>query len=149
MNTFWTVLLIILCVLAVGLVVLYFLGRRMQKTQAEQQKQMDAAAQTVSMLIIDKKKLKLKDAGLPAAVLEQVPRFARIAKFPIVKVKVGPRVTSMICDAKIFDRIPVKKTVTATISGLYITAVRAERGTLETPPKKTGPISKLKAKLHK
>ena len=32
---------------------------------------MDAVAQTISMLIIDKKKMKLKDAGLPAVVLEK------------------------------------------------------------------------------
>ena len=68
------ILLIILVVLVLLLVGLYFLGRRMQKKQAEQQAQIDAAKQNVSMLIIDKKKMKLNESGLPAAVLEPAPK---------------------------------------------------------------------------
>ena len=37
------------------MVVLYFLGKRTEKKQAEQKEQLDAVAQTVNMLIIDKK----------------------------------------------------------------------------------------------
>ena len=53
--------LIVLGVLLVITIVLYFLGRKAQKKQEEQQAQIDAAKQTVSMLVIDKKKMKLKD----------------------------------------------------------------------------------------
>ena len=60
MNTLTIVLLVILIVLIIACVVLYFLGKRAEKKQAEQQKQLDAVAQTVSMLIIDKGKLRLK-----------------------------------------------------------------------------------------
>ena len=79
------VILIILIILGALLVVLYFVGRKMQKKQAEQEAQIEAAKQSVTMLIIDKKKLRLRDAGLPAAVLEQTPKYMRRAKFPIVK----------------------------------------------------------------
>lgn len=103
------ILLIILVVLVLLLVGLYFLGRRMQKKQAEQQAQIDAAKQNVSMLIIDKKKMKLNESGLPAAVLEQAPKYMRRAKLPIVKAKIGPQIMSLICDAEIFDNVPVKK----------------------------------------
>ena len=77
---------------------------------AEQQRstvsaQIEAAKQTVNMLIIDKKKMKLKDSGLPAAVLEQTPKYLRGAKFPIVKAKVGPQVMSLIADGAIFDSL--------------------------------------------
>lgn len=65
MSTVTIVLLVILAVLIVGVVVLYFLGKKAQKKQAEQQEQIEAYKQTVSMLIIDKKRMKLKDAGLP------------------------------------------------------------------------------------
>ena len=68
------ILIAILVIFVVLLVVLYFVGKKLQKKQAEQQAQIEAAKQTVTMLIIDKKKLKLKDAGLPAAVLEQTPK---------------------------------------------------------------------------
>ena len=50
------ILLIILVVLVLLLVGLYFLGRRMQKKQAEQQAHIEDAKQNVSMLNIDKNK---------------------------------------------------------------------------------------------
>lgn len=130
------VLITILIILVVLLVVLYFVGRKMQKKQAEQEAQIEAAKQTVTMLIIDKKKLKLKDAGLPAAVMEQTPKYMRRAKFPIVKAKIGPQIMSLICDGAIFDIIPVKKEVKATVSGIYITDVKGIRGKLNTAPAK-------------
>lgn len=126
------IIITILIILVVLLVVLYFVGRKMQKKQAEQEAQIEAAKQTVTMLIIDKKKLKLKDAGLPAAVLEQTPKYMRRAKFPIVKAKIGPQIMSLICDAAIFDIVPVKKEVKATVSGIYITDVKGIRGKLNT-----------------
>ena len=139
MSTFVKVLLIILVVLVVALIALYFLGKSAQKKQAAQQAQIEAAKQTVNMLIIDKKKMKLKDSGLPAAVLEQTPKYLRGAKFPIVKAKIGPQVMSLIADGAIFDSIPVKKEVKATVSGIYITEVKGLRGGLnQTPAKKKG-----------
>lgn len=128
------IIITVLIILVVLLVVLYFVGKKMQKKQAEQEAQIEAAKQTVTMLIIDKKKLKLKDAGLPAAVLEQTPKYMRRAKFPIVKAKIGSQIMSLICDASIFDIIPVKKEVKATVSGIYITDVKGIRGKLNTAP---------------
>ena len=96
MSTFTIVLLVILAVLTIAVVVLYFLGKRAQKKQAEQQAQIEAMKQTVSMLIIDKKRMKLKDAGLPQAVIDQTPKWLRGSKLPIVKTKVGPQIMSLI-----------------------------------------------------
>ena len=117
-------------------VALYFFGKKAEKKQAEQQEQMEAIKQTVSMLIIDKKKMRLKDSGLPQMVIDQTPKLMRRTKMPVVKAKVGPRIMTLICDAAIFDQIPVKKEVKATVSGIYITGVRGIRGPLETPQKK-------------
>ncbi len=120
--------LIILGSILTILAVLYFVGRRMQKKQEASQAQIDAMKQTVSMLIIDKKKLRLKDSGLPAVVLAQTPKYMRIAKMPIVKAKVGPQIMTLVCDAAIYDSIPIKKEVKATVSGIYITEVRGLHG---------------------
>ena len=65
MSPFWIAMIVIIVILVVACIVLYFLGKKAEKKQAEQQEQLDAVAQTVSMLIIDKKKMKLKEAGLP------------------------------------------------------------------------------------
>lgn len=142
----WNILWIVLAVLVVALVVLYFVGRRLQKKQAAQQEQIDAAKQTVSMLVIDKKKMPLKDAGLPQIVLEQTPKMMRRSKLPIVKAKVGPKIMSFIADERVFDLIPVKKEVKAEISGIYITGVKGIRGSLETPKKKEGFFKRMRKK---
>ena len=148
METFLTVLGIILVILLIAVVLLYFFGKKMQKKQASTQEQMEAAAQSVSMLIIDKKRMKLKDAGLPAVVLESTPKLLRGSKLPIVKAKIGPRVMSLVCDQKIFDAVPVKKEVKATISGIYITDVKGIRGTLEPVKKKKGLLSRVQKKAE-
>ena len=141
-------LLVIVIVLAIIIAVLYFLGKKAQKKQAEQQELLDANKQTVSMLIIDKKRMKLKGAGLPQMVIDQTPKMMRRAKLPIVKAKVGPRIMTLICDAAIFDQIPVKKEVKATVSGIYITGVRGIRGSLEQPAKKNGFWQKMLRKAR-
>ena len=123
----WIIVLIVLAVIAVILGLLYYFGKKAQTKQAAQQEQMEAMKQTVSMLIIDKKKLRMKDSGLPQMVIDQTPKMMRRAKLPIVKAKVGPRIMTLICDAAIFDQIPVKKEVKATVSGIYITGVRGIR----------------------
>lgn len=144
MNTFTIVLLVILAILIIACIVLYFLGKKAQKKQEEQKIQMDAIAQTVSMLIIDKRKMRLKDAGFPAIVLDNTPKYLRRSKVPVVKAKVGPKVMTLMCDAEIFPLIPVKKEVKATISGIYITAVKGLRGPLDTPQKKKGFFARLR-----
>lgn len=134
------ILLIITVVLLVAIVVLYFLGKKAQKRQDEQQAQIDAMKQTVSMLIIDKKKLKIKESGLPQMVIDQTPWYLRGSKLPIVKAKVGPQIVTMVCDDKIFDLVPVKKEVKGTVSGIYLTGVKGIRGNIvsDQPKKKKG-----------
>ena len=147
MKTFGIVLLVIVIILAIILVVLYFLGKKAQKKQEEQQAQIDAAKQTVSMLIIDKKRMKLKESGLPQMVIDQTPKLMRGSKLPIVKAKVGPQIVSLVCDKKIFNDVPVKKEVKAVVSGIYITDVRGLHG--KKMPKETKKKGFLKSKIEK
>lgn len=143
-----TITLIVIAVLLIGVIVaLYFLGKKAQKKQAEQEEQINATKQTYSMLIIDKKRMKLKDAGLPAVVLEQTPKILRGRKLPIVKAKVGPQVMSLICDEKIFDLVPVKKEVKASVSGIYMVDVKGLRG--GNVKKEVKPKSKFKQAVEK
>lgn len=130
MSTVAIVLLCILAVLIICVVALYFLGRNMQKKQNAQQAQIDAMKQTVSMLIIDKKRMKIKDSGLPQMVIDQTPKLLRNSKLPVVKAKVGPQIMTLISDEKIFDSIPLKKEVKAVVSGIYITDVKGLHGKL-------------------
>lgn len=136
MKPWMIVLIVITAVVAVVAILLYFLGKKAQKKQAEQQELMEANKQTVSMLIIDKKRMKLRDAGLPQAVLDQTPKALRGSKLPIIKAKVGPQILSLICDEKIFQAVPVKKEVKAVVSGLYVLDVKGLHGRIEAPPAK-------------
>lgn len=122
--------IIVVAVIVILLVVMYFLGRKLQKKQAEQRQILEANKQSVSMLIIDKKRIKPKDASLPATILEQLPKASRGIKMPMVKVKVGPQVLTLFCDEEIFDYVPVKKEVRAEISGMYLVNVKGIHGTV-------------------
>ncbi len=145
----WTLVLLIITVVALGIsIALYFVGKRAEKKRAEQDEQIKASAQTVSMLIIDKKRLRVKDSGLPAEVIAQTPFYAKAAKLPIVKAKVGPRTMNLICDAEIFDDIPVKKEVKAQVSGLYITSVRGLHGKTVKSEEKPGLRARMLKKLR-
>lgn len=139
--------IIVVLVLGVLLFLLYRYGTKLQKQQAETQEQIKNSSQTVSMLIIDKKRMKLKESGLPQMVINETPKYLRNSKLPIVKAKVGPQILNMICDEKIFDQIPLKKEVKATVSGIYITGVKGLRGNLESKPQKTGFFKRIKRKL--
>ena len=134
----WMILLIVAAVIGIIVAVLYFLGKKTQKRQAEQQEMLQANKQTVSMLIIDKKRMRIKDSGLPQMVIDQTPKMMRRSKLPIVKAKIGPQIMSLICDEKIFDYVPVKKEVKAVVSGIYVLDVKGLHGKTEiTPVKKS------------
>lgn len=132
-----TIVLLVILVILIGLLVgLYFFGKKTQKKQEEQQAQIEASKQTVSMLVIDKKRMPLKESGLPQMVIDQTPKLLRRSKMPIVKAKVGPKISILIADEKVFDLIPVKKEIKAEVSGLYIVGVKGIRGNLDAPVKK-------------
>ena len=117
MSTWQIVLWVIVIVLAAILVALFFIGRRLEKKQAEQQEQIEAAKQSVTFLVLDKKRLKLKDSKLPQQVIDGTPWYLRRSKLPIVMVRFNGQVMRMISDEAIFDLIPVGKEVRATVSG--------------------------------
>lgn len=140
------IILIIILVLLAILGALFYFGHKLQLKQVEQQQQMAAMAQNVSMLIIDKKIMRLKEAGLPDIVLEQTPKYMRRTKLPIVKAKVGPKIVTLIADAKVYEVLPVKKEVKVVLSGIYITEIKSVRGgsIVKPEPKKKGLFARFK-----
>ena len=130
------------------MVALYFLGTKLQKRQLEQEQLLEAAAQTVSLLVIDKKKVKMTQAvqpGLPKMVLDQTPKYLRWTKVPIVKAKIGPRIVTLVADERVFQTLPVKTEAKVVLSGLYISQIKSVRGgVLPTPPKKKGFFARFK-----
>ena len=141
----WWLIMIIVIVVALALMfVLYKVGDKLQKKQNTQREQMAEAAQPMNMLIIDKKMLPMKDAGLPKMVMEQTPKRYQKAKLPIAKVKVGPQIMNMICDDAIFDELPTRGEVKAMVSGIYIISVKSIRGKKVAQEEETGKKKKKK-----
>ena len=128
MPVWGIVLLVILAILLIAFIALVIVGNKLRKKQDAQQEQIEAAKQVLSMLVIDKKKMKLKDAGLPKMVVEQTPKYLRGSKMPFVKAKIGPRIMTLMAEPKVFEQIPVKAEIKAEVSGIYITGIKSVRG---------------------
>ena len=92
--------------------------------------------------------MRVKDANLPKMVAEQIPKYMRMAKLPLVKAKVGPKVMTLIADVKVFENLPLKTEVKVAVSGMYITEIKYVRGKVE-PRQLTKRELKAKAKAEK
>ena len=139
------IIFIILLIAVVVLAVMYYFGSKMQNQQIEQEQMIENAKQTVSILTVDKKKLKFKEAGLPAVVYESAPKRMSIMnpKIPIVKAKIGPKVINLICDPSVYDVIPLKSECKVEISGIYLLNLKTVRGKAVVVPKKKGLSQKI------
>ena len=142
--------IIIGLVLVVGLTAgLYFWGKKALKRQDEQKEMMQQSKQYVSMLIIDKKHLRLKNSGLPQQVIDQDPWYQKNTYVSVVKAKVGPQIMVLMCDRDLYDIIPVKKEVKAAVSGIYILEVKALHGKLpKVEPQKKSRFRKFVDKVQ-
>lgn len=149
MNPGWIILIVVLVVVLAALIFLSIYGRKLQKRSEEGQAQMKAGAQSVSILVIDKKRIKLTEADLPKIVVDQTPKYLRRSKVPIVKAKIGPKIMNLMCDDKIFDLIPVKKEVKAVMNGIYIMDVKGLRTNLDVKPEKKKLFARLTSKFVK
>ncbi len=75
MNTGTIILLCVLAVLIIAVIILYFLGKKAQKKQNEQQAQIEANKQPITMLVLKKDRIRMKDSGLPQFVIDQTPKY--------------------------------------------------------------------------
>ena len=146
MKLFLIILGIVLAVLIVAFIVLTIVGKKLQKKQEDSKAQMEAASQIASILVIDKKRMKLVDAGLPKIIVENTPKYLRRSKVPIVKAKIGPKIMSLMCDEKIFPLLPVKQELKVVLSGIYIMDVKGSRNSLLSPQEKLGFFQRAKLK---
>ena len=129
------IILIIVAVIAVILVILYFAGSKLMEKQASTEKAMKQMSMVMTLLVIDKQKLHVKDSGLMKQVQDAIPAYMKWTKLPIVKARIikaniagGAQVMSFICDPKVYKIMPVKTEVKVTIAGIYITKLHSAKG---------------------
>jgi hypothetical protein len=120
----WDILIIVaIAVLVIGLG-FYFFNKWASRRMADQQDMVQRNKQTVSIYVIDKKKDRVSNAHFPKAIQDQLPKWSRIMKMPLVKAKIGPQITTLLCDAKVFPALPLKKNVSVELAGMYIVGMK-------------------------
>ena len=120
----WDVFIIVGIVLLAAFVGLYFLNRWAGKRMAAQQDAVEKNKQTATIYVIDKKKDKIATANFPKAVYDQMPRLTKFMKMPLVKAKIGPQITTLMCEGKVYAALPVKKSVKVELAGMYIVGMK-------------------------
>jgi len=127
----WGIIFVLSIIILVVGVAFYFLNSWAGKKQAQQSEMVNQHKQTVSLYVIDKKKDKITNTNLPKAMLDQMPRLGRMFKVPLVKVKIGPQITTMVCEEATFKILPTKKTVTVEVAGAYIVGLKGMKTKME------------------
>jgi hypothetical protein len=117
----WWILYIILAVIIALLVVAYFILKKKMGQKLDAQKELvDQHKVSASILILEKRMDKVKNANLPKGIIDQIPKIYKIRKVPIVKAKIGAQVMDLLCEEEVFDKLPEKKTVKVDIAGIFI-----------------------------
>ena len=121
----WHLYIIIGVVIAIAITAFFIIKRKMKKKMDTQQSLVDQHKVTTSILVLEKKKDKISNANIPKSVVAQIPRIYKLRKVPLVKAKIGPQVMDLLCDEKIFDKLPERKTVRVDLAGIYIAGIKS------------------------
>ena len=114
------IVLLLTIIVVVVVFGLYLFNRWASRKAGAQMDAIEQMKQYTTIYVIDKQKIRSKDANLPKAVADNIPRAMRFMKMPFVKAKVGPQVTTLMCDPRVFKALPVKKSVKVAVAGIYI-----------------------------
>ncbi len=120
----WHLYAILAVVVAAIAALVIFLRKRYKRKMEEQNTLVNQHKVTASILVLNKRKEKVQKANLPKSVIDQVPAMYKFRKVPIVKAKVGPQVLDLLCDEKIFEDIPDKKTINVELAGIFIAGIK-------------------------
>jgi uncharacterized membrane protein YqiK len=138
-------LIIIVIAIAVIMGVFYFLSRWAYRKMDEQQSFIQQQKMTQTAYIIDKKHDKITNVHMPKAVMDNLPKRARLMKMYFAQVKIGPQIVTLICDKNVYNALPVKKSTKIDIAGLYIVSVAGMKSAEEMKAKAKEKKAKAKA----
>ncbi|MCI8341962.1 MAG: hypothetical protein HFE62_01910 [Firmicutes bacterium] len=117
------IFIIVTIIVAVAMFVMFRIGKKNYAKNLEAQTFINQYKMITPILVIDKKFEKPTPNNLPKNIYEQLPKSAKLRKMPIVKAKVGPQITTLMCDKNIYDNLVVKKTVKVELAGIYISNI--------------------------
>lgn len=120
----FSIAVVVIAGIAVGYLIL---KKRMQKKLDDQQTIVDQHKVAATILVLEKKKMKIANANIPKSVIDQIPKIYKLKKVPIVKAKIGPQVMDLLCDEAVFDKLPERGTVKVDMAGIFIAGIRKDK----------------------
>ena len=123
----WQLYLIIGAVIAVLVGIWFFIKKVVKKKVGQQEDLVSQHKVATSILVLNKRRDKVTNASMPKAVMDQIPKIYKVKKVPLVRAKIGPQVMDLLCDEKIFDKLPEKKTVTVELAGIFIAGIKTSK----------------------
>ena len=117
------ILIIVSVIVVIALGVFVYVGKKNYTKNLEAQAFINQHKMVTPILVIDKKYEKPTANNLPKNIYEKLPKTAKLRKMPIVKAKVGPQITTLLCDKNIYNNLAVKKTVKVELAGVYISNI--------------------------
>ncbi len=121
--TFGDIVIIISVIVVIVIALMYHFGKKNYAKNLEAQSFINQYKTVTPILVIDKRLEKPSLQNLPKNIYEKLPKTAHIRKMPIVKAKVGPQITTLLCDKNVYDVLPNKKTIKVELAGIYISRV--------------------------
>ena len=121
--TFGDIVIIISVIVVIIIALMYHFGKKNYAKNLEAQSFINQYKTVTPILVIDKRLEKPSLQNLPKNIYEKLPKTAHIRKMPIVKAKVGPQITTLLCDKNVYDVLPPKKTIKVELAGIYISRV--------------------------
>lgn len=115
----WLILIVVIVAIIAG--ILLFINKKAYKRMDQQNEMIEQHKMLQTAYIIDKARDRITNVkSLPKAVIEQVPKWSKYMKMYFVKAKIGPQIVTLITDKKVYNALPVNKSVKIEIAGLYI-----------------------------
>ena len=145
----WSIVLLsVLGALIIAVIILYFYSKKATAKRQEEMEAVKKQAMTINCYVIDKKKMRIKDAGFPKVVYDSAPRMTKISRVPVLKVKMGNKVTSLMCDPEVFKTILPKQEIRAQVTGVYVVDAKRIRGPVYVPKEHKKKSEKMLDKLR-
>ena len=116
--------LILGVVIAIIVTAFILIRKRVRKRMDEQESMVNQHKITTTILVLEKRKDKVANANIPKNIVEQIPRLYKMRKMPIVKAKIGPQIMDLMCEEKVYDQLPVRKSVKVELAGIFIAGIK-------------------------
>ena len=116
--------LILGVVIAIIVTAFILIRKRVRKRMDEQESMVNQHKITTTILVLEKRKDKVANSNIPKSIVEKIPRLYKIRKMPIVKAKIGPQIMDLMCEEKVYDQLPERKSVKVELAGIFIAGIK-------------------------